>query len=116
MVSDGLKSSKTKRKWNSLSTQAQHGQKQTGLWTLDKDCPIKELKPKELEWFDNGDFSVTRNDSYTIEKIRICDGVSPVYRAFWHGLLIADRDLLSDTKQLCQKHYNKLFAEIIGGE
>ena len=75
---------------------------------------IKELKPKELEWFNNIDFFHTRNDSYTIDRINTGKDIEPIYRIFWHGLLLADRDLLNDAKQFCQDHYNKLFYEMIG--
>lgn len=72
-------------------------------------CPLTELKPKELEWIDNGDYSITKKHHYTIERINVGKDIAPIYRVFWHGLLLSDRDLLNDAKQFCQEHYNNLF-------
>jgi hypothetical protein len=105
---------------------------------IDNSCPLIELKPKELEWIEYGErrqieaHNINPNE---VCRIYVCN--TPIGRAIVQQLingrgividfkaitkyvfpieeLIKAKKTISNAKQFCQEHYNKLFHEMIGG-
>ena len=82
----------------------------------DKDCPIIELKPKELEWNFDGEIHTAKIfGDIEISFVQLMNGKSKIYiesREYKEHYYMRNSEL----KQLCQDHYNKLFYEMIGGQ
>lgn len=86
--------------------------KEVEYLTIDKDCPIKELKPKQLVWCECADGSLQANPND--ELIYTVDGECPYFNnKYIRGSGKMNRDEL---KEYCQQHYNNIFYEMIGGE
>lgn len=75
----------------------------------------KILKPKTLVWKDIEYLEAYKafDGKYVIEKIRQYEGVAPIYRIYFCGNILADRDLLNDAKQFCQDHHDNMFWSMI---
>lgn len=105
--------------------------------TLDKDCPIKELKPKQLIW---KEYNIRKHlVSFNVNPNKTCRvhvANTPIGRAIIHELinargilvefdiitkfifsakeLIESKKSVNNAKLFCEKYYNKLFQEMIG--
>lgn len=100
-------------------------------------CPLKELKPKELEWEEYCTKKhIVAHGVNDFESCRIYVAETPIGRAIVEVLingrgikinfpaitkylfsckeLIKAKQSVENAKQFCQEHYNNLFWEMIG--
>lgn len=76
---------------------------------LNNNCPIEELKPKELEWKSNADNNIYYSGNFRIQFRK------SEYFCYHNGRIICDETTSLDiAKQNCQEFANKLFNEMIG--
>ena len=87
---------------------------------IEKNCPIVELKPKQLVWEEykkplDEPERVARYKAgiYNIIHKKVFDECR--IQIYEHNVVGVYTDTVDEAKIWCQDHYNKLFNEMIGG-
>ncbi len=104
--------------------------------SIDKDCPIKELKPKKLIW-DKVDkmkviavLKLACTDVLVVHIAKtpvgnimifetlgnkiVIDAPMLTYHFYQAKELLDSRQNVENAKQFCQEHYNRVFNEMLG--